>query len=421
MPKFKYKAKKGPRELVQGSLEAVDRAQAIRLISEMGCFPVEIKEEAHSRASHAVQAEPRLTPFQTSDRAFWNRIFLGRVPRRTITIFTRQLASLFRSQIPVLRSLGLLRERVLHPRMKSIIESVYGDVKEGKPLSEALERFPDLFPSFYLAMISSGEISGKLEEILEQLAKFREKDDEFRGRVQSALAYPLFLLGVGILTVFILLSFVLPRLLGLFKDMETALPLPTQILISVSHLFSKGWPIIIGSAAVFFLVWSHPRLGRVLRKNWDRLRIHLPVIGPLILEADLERFTRTLSLLIKSGLPVIQAVEASAATVASESIREEFIPVKQEIADGKTLSSALERVHSVPSYVRDMTAVGEESGRLDEILEGVANDYVFEIEHRTKLATSLLEPLIILIIGTLVGFIVLAMLLPIFEFNLAVQ
>lgn len=423
MPTYAYKAKKGPAEWVEGQIDAPSRDHAVRRVSELGFVPVQVLEIASRLASSEAAAQAEATREAETKVAQKARFPLfARIRSKDITTFTRQLSILFRSQVPILQSFSILRDRSSNLKMKEMIESLYQDVKDGKPLSQALQKYPDAFPSFYLAMIRSGELSGKLEAILEGLTKFREKEEEFHRRVRGAMAYPIFLLVAGILTIFILLTFVLPRLLVLFKDMEATLPLPTRILMEISDFLSKTWPAFLGIAITGLVLFlTQGRVRRGIKKMLDRIGLRLPLFGSLARNTDMERFTRTLCLLLRSGIPIVQAVESSVSTLDNGDIQKEFHGVSDDMLKGMPLSAALSKIPSFPAFIRDMIAVGEEGGRLEEILEEVANSYAAEIEELTKLVTALLEPMLILVLGIIVGFIVAAMLLPIFQLNMAVQ
>lgn len=407
MPNFIYKAKNGPNEWVEGSIEAVDRDQAVRRIADLGYVPVQVHlEAAKAAAPHAPSAGPV------------SRV--GRVRSQDISLLTRQLASMLRAQVPVLQALSVLADQQTHAGMRKVVASIHADVKEGKPMSAALQRFPSQFPPTYLSMIRSGEMSGRIEEVLDRLALLRDKEREVELKVRGALAYPIFLLVVGLFTVMLLLTFVLPRLLSTFKDMGLTLPLATRVVLAVSGFLSKAWPfLVMGGALVFALVSSQPAIRRRLKSAADRLALAVPVVRPLVLAADLERFCRTLALLLKSGVAIVQAVEAAVNSLENEALQGELKPVGPAMLQGSALSKELARVRRFPPMVRNMVAVGEEGGRLEEILEELAGSYAIEVEANSKLMTSLLEPVLILALGLVVGFIVAAMLLPIFQMNLA--
>lgn len=437
MSTFTYRAKKGPAELLEGQVEAGNRDEAVRRISDLGLVPVMVQEvKPGTRPAQGADIPKPLpkpaspTPKtikppgvpqkarKTGGGSFFSR---RRIKSRFITLFTRQLASLFRAQVPILRALTLLGERCQNQGLGALIATVRENVKDGKALSVSLQQFHEHFPPFYISMIRSGELSGKLDEILERLASFREKEEEFRMKIKGALAYPVFLLAVGILSIIVLMTVVMPRLMVLFKDMEATLPAPTRALIRVSEFLSTAWPVFLVIGIVCVLIGSSPKGKVYLKGLTDRVRLRIPIVGTLTVNAEMERFCRTLGLLLKSGLAIVQAADATVSTLDNEVLRKELQGIGSDMAGGTTLSGALAKVRSFPPFLRDMIAVGEEGGRLEEILEETANSYALEVEQATKVMTSLIEPILILLLGLVVGFLVAAMLLPIFELGLGVE
>ncbi len=425
MPTYTYKAKKGPQEIVEGEIEAANRDQAIRRISEMGFFPTSVEEMAPpkraggSAAGPALKAEegariPRRGGAPSVSRT-------AKIPPKELFIFTRQLATLFHAQVPILRALALISESSADARMRTLVGEISAEVKEGRSLSGALDRFPEAFPQFYRAMVRSGEISGQLDAILSRLADFQQKDHEFRTRVGGALAYPIFLSVVGVSTILVLLTFVLPRLMVVFRQMNTQLPLPTRILMQISGFFAKGWPWMAAAATGVSFIATPEGVRARARNLLHRLRLATPVIRPLTLSADMERFSRTLALLLRSGLPAVQAVESTVLTLDNEILRAQLKPLGMEMLHGVPLSSALKKAPFFPALVRGMVLVGEEGGRLEEVLEEIADWYALEADQAMKVVASLVEPALILTMGLVVGGIVAAMLLPIFQLNMGVS
>lgn len=433
MSTFTYRAKKGPTELLEGEIEAGSRDEAVRRISDLGLVPVLIQEAKAGAAKPAAAPKPVPSfqkpappkPARSPGKAPKEKkvsFFPGRgIKSKEITFFTRQLASLFRAQVPILRALTLLEQRCLNPRLKKLIATLREDVKDGKPLSASLQKFPAYFPPFFISMIRSGELSGKLDEILNRLAAFREKEEEFRMKIKGAMAYPMFLLGVGVLSIFVLMTVVMPRLMTLFKDMEATLPAPTRMLIRVSGFMSHTWPFFLGVGALVVFIIRTPKGRARFKSVMDQVKLRLPIVGPLTVNAEMERFCRTTGLLLHSGLSIVQAVDSTVATLDNEVLQKELGSLGSEMMGGMTLSGALAKVKRFPPFLRDMIAVGEEGGRLEEILEETANSYALEVEQATKVMTSLMEPILILSLGLVVGFLVAAMLLPIFELGLGVE
>ncbi len=396
MPLFVYKAKQGPHHTEEGVVDAFSRAEAADVLSARGLVPIYIKEREGCGTE-----KPRR----------WAR----RVKRRDVVIFTYQLASLIRSGVPILRALSTIREQTEHPRFKRLVGEIEGHIRDGEMLSDALQRQGPYFPELYVSMVRSGESGGVLDTVLTRLAEAMDKEEETRRSVQSAMAYPLLTLSMGLLTVFILLTFFLPRVLSLFDEYES-LPLPTRILVGTSDFCEANWYWLVFGlllvGAIFRRMATHER-GRLYV---DGLKLKLPLIGKFLLLTDIARFSRTLALLLQSGLSIDRVLILGAQTASNHVLREEIDDVRlQTVSQGVPFSEGLKKASNFPVFMANMCAVGEEGGRLDEALDEVAGFYERQIERQCQLAISLLEPILILVVGALVGFIVAAMLLPIFE------
>jgi type II secretory pathway component PulF len=396
MPTYVYKAKDGPQRTVQGEVEAANRAEALARIDAMGYSPVSVAE------SETAASRRRL-------------LFPGRVGPRDITVFTRQLGSLIRSGVPILRGLSTIAQQTENRRLRRVVEDLEATIRDGNMLSDALSRHPRLFPPLFVNMVHSGESGGALDTVLFRLADAREKDDEIRRRVQAAAAYPALVTVVGAVTVFVLLSFFMPRVVALFRDYQD-LPLPTRILIGASEFFSRNWYWIL---LVGVLVAAVARRLAALEKGRtvvDAVKLRLPFVGRFVRESDIARFARTLALLLESGVSIDRALSLSADTLRNAVLREEVLRVREKtVRHGVSFSEGLRQCRQFPPFVANMSAVGEEGGRLEEALGEVASFYEKEVEQRSRVATSLVEPALILTVGALVGFIVFAMLLPIFK------
>ncbi|MDA0991870.1 MAG: type II secretion system F family protein, partial [Verrucomicrobia bacterium] len=334
---------------------------------------------------------------------------------RDVTVMTRQLASLIRSGVPILRALRTIADQTENIVLRRVVDDMEKTVRDGSMLSSAMGRYPQLFSPLYIDMVRAGESGGILDTSLFRLAEARETEEDIRRKVQSAMAYPMLVVVVGIVTVFVLLSFFLPRVIELFEGYKD-LPLPTRMLIGISDVFSRYWYWI---AAVFVLLIAVIRRMLVAesgRMILDRLVLHIPMIRRFIQAAEIARFSRTLSLLIDAGVSIDKALQLAANTIGNTVLRGEVEAVRiGTVQKGATMSSGLKRARYFPAFVANMTAVGEEAGRLDESLLEVALFYEKEVDQQTRVATSLIEPILILIVGAVVGFIVAAMLLPIFE------
>ena len=396
MTTFAYKAKQGPTRTVEGQLEADSRVAALAALDRLGFSPIWVREQAErGRPRHRRK---------------------GRQPSaRDVTIFTRQLASMLRAGVAILRALRTILDQTENRRMRDVVADLENTIRDGSMLSHAMARYPALFPALYLDMVRAGESGGILDGTLTRLADAREKEADIRRKVQAATAYPALVLVVGAITVFVLLSFFLPKVVGLFRDFDK-LPLPTRLLIGASNVFHAYWYWM-----VIFVVLAVAITRRMLaaergRTLIDTLILRVPLLRRFVLESEIARFARTLALLLDAGVPIDKSLELSGNTLGNSLLRAEVEAVRVgTVQKGAALSEGLKRGRFFPPFAANMTAVGEETGRLDEALLEVAAFYEKEVEQQARMATSLIEPLLILVVGAIVGFIVAAMLLPIFQ------
>lgn len=398
MPSYQYKAKEGPTKTVEGEIAAASEAAAMRAIEEMGLSPIWVREGT----SPATHKERR-------------RLFVRRVSNRDVTVFTNQLASLTRSAVPILRALRTIAGQTENPRLARVVEDLHALVRDGRMLSESMARYPKLFPDLYINMIRAGESGGVLDTVLDRLSEAREKEEDTRRRVQAAMAYPTLTLCAGLATVFALFAFFLPRVVTLFEDYEK-LPLPTRILIGISEFFDESWYWLVLALLLVSAVFRRLAGMEAGRLFVDRLKLGIPLLNRFLREVDVARFSRTLSLLIDTGIPIDRALTLSGQTIHNAVIRAEVDQIRAStVQQGLTISSGLRKAENFPEFVGNLVAVGEEGGRLPEALTEAAVFYEKDVEQQSRLITSLLEPILILLVGGVVGFIVAAMLLPIFE------
>ena len=406
MPVYKYRAKKGPGNIIEDTIEAPSQAEAIDRLSQMGYLPVRIEEDRGSsgKARERLLKKPAL-----------------RVRSREITVFSRQLASLLRSGIPILSALDIIAEQTENANFKRVLCDIRDAVKAGENLSSSLMAYPRIFPPLYTAMVRTGEDSGALPEVLLRISDYRTKEDEIFSRLRMALAYPALMGLVGVGTIIFMLVYVMPRLMGIFVNMGQSLPLPTRILISISVLLRKWWLgiiALIGAAAALLKMQAKTKVGRLY---FSALKLGVPVFGKLTLKAELSRFSRTLALLAENGVPILKALDISIPVVENEIIRNQLTKSTTELEQGGSFGRSLKGSRIFPIFMTNLIIVGEESGKLGEALAEVANSYERDTDEAMKIMASLLEPLMILVMGLVVGFIVVAMLLPIFEINVMVH
>ena len=403
MPTFAYKAKQGPDKTVEGEIAAENRSAAVARLERMGCSPLSLEEVAGTR--RAVSGSR-----------------LRKIKERDITVFTRQLAGLLRAGVPILRALTTIQQQTENASLQALIMEITGAVRDGRAFSESLARYPALFTDLYINMARSGESAGMLDEILMRLAEARENDDELRSRVLAAIAYPALVLSVGALSIFVILTFFLPRIMHLFEGTAVVLPFPTRMVLAVSSVFSHYWGILVIVAGIAVLLVRRYFKTETGRMALDGALLRMPVIGAFARDTDIVRFARTLALLVKAGILVDRALTLSGNTLMNRRLRAAVLAAADEtVRQGATVATGFKRRPEIPEFVTNMVAVGEESGHLDEALLEVASFYQRELDRDLRQVTTLLEPVLILLVGIVVGFIIFAMLLPIFQIGQAVR
>jgi type II secretory pathway component PulF len=414
MAGFNYEAKKGPKEIIKGTIEADNQEAALDKINRMGYVPISIIPAKKNFSEKSLDIKNR-------GKEDNHEALPGNVRSKDLTIFIEQLASLIKSKVPILEAIGILHEQIENPALKKITLYIQSEIRDGKTLSQSLSKYPKVFPVLYVNMIESGETGGVLEATLMRLSDFRNKEEETRAKIASALAYPIFIIIIGIATIFALFIFVVPRMVSLFSEMGQTMPLPTRMLLALSSLIRNYWYWVI--AVIAAIVSIVKRSGK--RKNekiiFDRLKLKLPLIGDFMKKSLIAGFARTFALLLANGIPILQAIKITMPTLNNEVFRLELEAVHKNIIDGMSLEQSMKRSQWFPSFMTNMLAVGERGGNLEESLLDVAGFYEREVDKMTKIITSLLEPAIILVTGLIVGFIVFAMLLPIFQLNIGVN
>ncbi|MBI5150017.1 MAG: type II secretion system F family protein [Candidatus Omnitrophica bacterium] len=412
---FAYKAKSGPHKIVDGSIEAPTQGAAVRQVVALGLTPLEVVP-APSQPS---QGHPSVIPHV--GKLKFSLPSARKVSAKEVVFFTRQMSDLVEAAVPILRSLQIVANQTRHPYFKDTVEQMHALVQNGGSLSSALGQYPSVFPPFYVNMVKTGEVGGHLDKVLRRLSEHLEKELETRGKINSSLAYPLFVLGVGALTIFVLLTFVIPRLSVMFEDLDQALPLPTVILVNVSGFFARYWWLLLGIFVIIKIYggqWLRSPQGRL----WlDSFKLKMPFLGEFIKTVEIARFARTLGTLLESGVPLTTALGTIYPTIDNVVMREEIKKVSRGVADGMALKSVLGQCVFFPEMAVSMVSVGEESGRLEKGLYKIAETLERQAEETVKVMTSLLGPAVLVVIVSIVGFAVIAMLLPIFRMNMLIQ
>jgi type II secretory pathway component PulF len=414
MSEFRYQAVEENGASVAGVIEADDRKSALRLLGQRGLFPSNL--EMNSANVEIAKSASKNKTNQPADFSFGNRI-----KRKDITALTREISALLGAAIPIPQALDSLGEEEENLALKQVVLKIADSVRKGAAFSAALEEHPKLFGKLYSSMVRVGEEGGVLPKVMADLADLLEHEDEVRGEVVSAVAYPVFVLVFGICTVTVLLTVVLPRLFSMLQDMLPVLPLPTLILLKVSHGLHSYWPWILTAlvAAIFGGRW-YLRTSRGA-ENWDKLKLHIPLIGPVVRSAALGRFARTLGTLVKSGVSLLPALKIVENTIGNQVLARQVASVAEETRGGDSLATPLRKLGIFPRTMIQMIDVGEQTGKLDEMLLKVAEIEERQMRARTKILISLLAPALILVVGALVGFMVIAILLPIFKMSRAIH
>ncbi|MEK6527586.1 MAG: type II secretion system F family protein [Nitrospirota bacterium] len=398
MEAYFYEATTKEGNIVTGTIEAENENKAVGRLQDMGYFPLKVNKNKERRA-------------------LFSAFTKSQVKERDIMTFTYQLGVLLDAGFPLDRSLFILADLAEKESLKDLIKELLSLIRSGKSFSEALSRFPSAFPIFYVNMIKAGEAGGFLEDTISRMAAYLENSQALKEDIRSALIYPAILSVVGGGIVVMLLTFVVPKFSGIFTDLGDTLPLPTVILLAISKGLTKFWWLIlllILGSAIYLRRYFKSADGR---RFWDRLKFKLPLFGKLYREAAVSRFARTLGTLLGSGVPILNALEIVKGTIGSEQIAEIIASVREGVRRGRGISEHLKKNNIFPPLAVHMITVGEETGKLDEMLLKIADRFDLEVKTTIKRMLSFLEPVLILFMGILVGFIVISMLLAIFSIN----
>lgn len=407
MPTYYYRAKKSPRETVEETFEASSREEVLKHLYDLGYVPLEVGLKK-SPAKAAPQTERPLSNVAVSSSAKEDML--------------RQFASLTRSQIPILQTLRILEEQSTHQALKKIIAAMRESIQtDGKSLSESMRQFPRAFPPDIVNLIAAGEAGGALQEILDELALRLEREQTLRSKLQTAVMYPLFVGGVGFLTVVFLILFVLPKILKTLKAFGGQLPLPTQILMVITDLTSKPLFWVVLAVVTAVAVPAVINLIKNQREKLDKMMLNTAVIGSMIQTLDLVRFTRSLGMLLHHGVLVLPALESATPVVSNLCLRNELGQISAAVKEGGALTEGFKNLRISTPYLIQSMSVAEVGGRMAETLKEVSDYYEKEAEKKMQRFAVMLEPVMILGVGLVVGFIVMAVLLPIFEVGTAVR
>jgi len=397
MTVYTYKARSRQGEVLEDRMEGSDTMSVASALRQQGLLVIDIKEQG-------VGQKDILEPFK-------------KVKSADLVVFTRQFATMINAGLPIVRSLYVLGEQTTNKKLQETIVEIRKDVEAGLALSEALEKHPRVFSKLYTEMVKAGEIGGILDDVLLRVAFQLEKDQDLRRKVKSAMVYPISVLVLAILAASFMLIFIVPIFATMFEDLGGVLPLPTRIAMGISNILTSLWGVLFYAAIIgavfFFLRWIKTENGR---KWWGTISLKIPAkIGDIIQKVALARFARTLGTLSAAGVPILQSLEITGTSSGNWVIERALLKSRDSIREGIPIYRPLENEWVFPPMVTRMIAVGEETGDIDGMLTKIAEFYESEVDAAVKALTSIIEPLMIVVVGGIVGGIVISMYLPMFK------
>ena len=405
MSEFSYKATDFSGRVITGRMDAPDERAAAARLQGMGYIPMRIR--------------PGGLGINRFDPGRLKRLgsLIHRVSTKDVMLFTQDLSALLKAGLPIDRSLGILIDTLERERLREIVRDVLKTVQGGSDLSGAISRYPGAFSDFYVNMVRAGEAGGVLEAVLDRLGLFLESSQELKDFIKSALVYPAFLVFVGGVSIIILMTFVIPKFSMIFSDLGANIPFSTQLLIGTSSWVKSYWWTIVLAAISICLLYGRVAGTPSGRLRIDRFKLECPFMGDLIRKVEVARFARTLGTLVKSGVPILQALRLVKDIIGNRVISRALDHVHDRVKEGDRLSRSLENAGVFPALAIQMITVGEEAGKLEEMLLRIAENYEKIVKNLVKRFIALLEPMMILGMGLVVGFIVISMLMAIFSMN----
>lgn len=406
MPAFEYKALDQNGATVTGVVDADSPKDARVKLRLQDIFPISIRE-----SEKAISLSTRVSA----------KAILRRVGTRDVAVTTRQLATLLRAGLPLVRALQAIEDQLADNPLRPHVIEIREDVNRGVSLADALAKHPKVFTDLYVNMVRAGESAGALDNILERLAMLSEKTLALQNKVRSAMVYPIFMAVIAVVAVGVLLTVVVPTITKIFVETRQKLPGPTLALLRVSSFMKSYWWTLLAAMAGVFILFKRLRRRKRAKLFFDTLSLRIPVVGQLVRKMAVSRFARTLSILTASGVPILKAMGIVRTIVNNEVLSAAIDEAAEAVGSGKPIAEPLAKSGVFPPIVTHMIAVGEASGRLEEMLQNVADAYDSEVENAVAALVSLLEPVMIVVMGGVVGFIVFAILMPIFEMNQMVR
>lgn len=410
MPYFAYKARNARGELLTGILEGTDSGAVADQLFGSGATPIEINPSRKG---------PAARDGAEGLEGLWARLSTRKVTSMDVQLFSRQIYTLLKSGVPIMRGLAGLQESAINKSFARVIKDLRESLDSGRELSVAMARHPAVFTPFYLSMVRVGEMTGRLEEVFLRLFDHLEFDRDMRERVKTALRYPSFVIVAMIIAMVIVNMFVIPSFSTVFKQFGAELPLMTRILIGTSQFTVDYWPVMAGTAAgaiAGFLKWTHTAKGRLA---WDRYKLRLPIAGKIIHKATMARFARSFSLSMRSGVPIVQALSVVSQTADNAWLSSRIEGMRDGVERGESILRTSIAANVFTPIVLQMIAVGEESGSLDELMDEIAQMYEREVDYELKTLSSQIEPILITFLGVMVLVLALGIFLPIWDLGKA--
>ena len=417
MPKFNYVAMDSRGKETKGILEVANQNEAIGRIKEMGYFPTKVVEVDKGKLDKKAQPLAKGKGKKGGALSFQIKIpgFGGKVKSKVLTVFTRQLATLVEAGLPLLRGLRVLQKQEKNVTLKNILNDLATSIEGGSTFSEGLAQHPKVFNRLFVNMVKAGEIGGVLEVVLKRLSEFMEKAQKIKGKVVAAMFYPVAVMFVAVVILGVLMVFVVPKFKEIFAGTlggGQSLPPFTAFVLGISDIIKNHAIVTLGAIVVFVIALNLSIRTKVGRKLFDRFKLKMPVIGPVINKVAISRFTRTLGTLVSSGVPILQALTIVKETSGNVIIGNAVGAVHESVKEGETITAPLEASNVFPPMVISMVDVGEQTGALPEMLMKIADNYDEEVDNAVAAMTSLLEPIMIVFLAVIVGSIVIALFLP---------
>lgn len=401
MPFFSYKARNPNGDLVEGVLESADPDAVARQLFASGIVPTSI-EQAKG-------------PAATRGLTWWQRFREGSVKALDVQLFSRQLYTLIRSGVPIMRGLAGLQESAVNRAFRRVIQDLRESLDSGRELSAAMRRHPGVFTMFYVSMVKVGEMTGRLDTILLRLSEHLEFEREMRNRIKTALRYPMFVIIVMIAAMVVVNIMVIPQFAKVFASFNAQLPIMTRFLLGMSDFFVSYWYVLLGAALLAAFLFRGFLATKEGRYWWDRQILYFPIFGRIVLKATLARFARSFALSSKSGVPIVQALTVVASTVDNTYIAAHVENMREGVERGDSILRTATTTNVFTPVVLQMIAVGEETGALDELMDEIANMYEGEVEYELKTLSSNIEPILIVALGVMVLILALGIFVPIWD------